>query len=499
MSSDSFLEFPFGVKEFRESDRVLQSVYVRSSYIDIFSLICESISSGTKRIVVTGTPGIGKSTFLYYFVWKFLNDAKGSLDQNRFNLYIQCAPDEVLQFEAGRVLELSGMEARRTLKRDEKALVLVDMRETAEPMLCPGIRIVLSSPNPARFKEFSKGVCRKFCMNPWLYDEIHSVWLKSYKRKLTIEDVNRAYTLCGGIIRYVLEKNDEAEEVMDNAFDALKDGVMSLSQFINSKKADDEKVSYKILHYISPDYSSKKAKLAIGSAAIAERLFKDLKESEKDAAITFMDSNQLSYFKSASGVIFERLAHKSICESGLKNLRRIKLTSKQRSDKKTKEIWNSCVPFGVGDDFDIGSLSFSPSFPIYFSNFSSIKNVSSGEYFQPFVGNFRSIDSFSIIGTNVFAFQCTIAEAHPVLGSGLVNLVDFVEATFPFENLFKYHLVFVLPEGEDTNKFKIQPIKDLDPIPDKLKPFVVNQWIAELKILSSISKKFGRSLPGTKK
>ena len=415
MSSDSFLEFPFDVKEFRESDRVLQSVYVRCSYIDIFSLICESISSGTKRIVVTGTPGIGKSTFLYYFVWKFLNDAKGSLDQNRFNLYIQCTPLRVLQFAHDRVIVLTGVEAEETLICDDKALVLVDMRESDEPMLCSGIRIVLSSPNPARFKEFSKGVCRKFCMNPWLYDEIHSVWLKSYKRKLTIEDVNRAYTLCGGIIRYVLEKNDEAEEVMDNAFDALKDGVMSLRQFINSKSADDEKVLYKILHYISPDYSSKEAKLAIGSAAIAERLFKDLKESEKDAAITFMDSNQLSYFKSASGVIFERLAHKSICESGLKNLRRIKLTSKQSSDKKTKGIWNSCVPFGVGDDFDIGSLSFSPSFPIYFSNFSSIKNVSSGEYFQPFVGNFRSIDSFSIIGTNVFA-------VHPVLGSGLMNL-----------------------------------------------------------------------------
>jgi hypothetical protein len=90
MSSDSFLEFPFDVKEFRDSDRVLQSVYVRSSYIDIFSLICESINSGTKRIVVTGTPGIGKSTFMFYFVWKFLNDAEGSLDQNRFNLYIPC-------------------------------------------------------------------------------------------------------------------------------------------------------------------------------------------------------------------------------------------------------------------------------------------------------------------------------------------------------------------------------------------------------------------------
>jgi len=301
-----------------------------------------------------------------------------------------------------------------------------------------------------------------------------------------------------GIIRYVLEKNDEAEEVMNAAFGALTDGVVSLSRFINSKSADDEKVTYKILHYISPDYSSKEAKLALGSAEIAERLFKNLKESEKDAAITFMDSNQLSYFNSAAGVIFERLAHKSICESGLKNFRRLKLTSKQISDKNAKEIWNSYLPFGVGNDFDIGSLSFSPTFPIYFSNFSSIKNISSGEYFQPFVGNFQSIDSFSIIGTNVFAFQCTTAEAHPVLGNGLINLVDFVEATFPCsKNLFKYHLVFVLPEGKGANKFKIQPIKDLDPIPDKVKPFVVNQWISELEVLSSISKKFGRAFPGT--
>ena len=141
---------------------------------------------------------------------------------------------------------------------------------------------------------------------------------------------------------------------MKSAFDALSDGVMSLSRFIDTNRADDDKVTFKILHYISPDYSSKKAILAIGSAAIAERLFKNLKASEKDAAITFMDSNRLSYFKSAAGVIFERLAHKSICESGLKNLRRIKLTSKQKLDKKSKEIWNSCLPFGVGDDFIIG-------------------------------------------------------------------------------------------------------------------------------------------------
>ena len=190
MSCDRFLEFPFEVKEFRESDRMLQSVYVRSSYIDIFSLICNSIISGTMRIVVTGTPGIGKSTFLYYFIWKFLNDEKGSLNQNRFNLYIQCTPFTVLQFINDRVIELNGIDATKTLKRDNKALVLVDMVESVEPMGCTGIRIVLSSPNPARFKEFSKSRCLSLYMNSWLYSEILTVWEKSYKGILSLEEVD---------------------------------------------------------------------------------------------------------------------------------------------------------------------------------------------------------------------------------------------------------------------------------------------------------------------
>jgi hypothetical protein len=268
MSSDSFLEFPFDVKEFRESDRVLQSVYVRSSYIDIFSLICESINSGTKRIVVTGTPGIGKSTFIFYFVWRFLNDVKGSLEQNRFNLYIQCAPDEVLQFKSGRVLELSGMEARRTLKLDKMALVLVDMVETAEPMRCSGIRIVLSSPNPARFKEFSKGVCLVLYMNPWQYNEILTVWEKLYKSILSLEEeVDEAYRLLtGGVVRYVLEQNKRAQFVMDKAFSTLGGGgFTSFSEFISSKTADDDKVTYKILHYSSFDYTEENAELVFSS------------------------------------------------------------------------------------------------------------------------------------------------------------------------------------------------------------------------------------------
>ena len=58
-----------------------------------------------------------------------------------------------------------------------------------------------------------------------------------------------------------------------------------------------------------------------------------------------------------------------------------------------------------------------------------------------------------------------------MLGSGLVNLVnlvDFVEESFP-SLLLKYHLVFTLPEGKGVVRLKVQPTTCLDPdcTPDK--------------------------------
>ena len=80
--------------------------------------------SGTKRIFVTGTPGIGKTTFMYYFIWRFLNDTEESLDKNRFNLYIQCSPDDVLQFEKGRVKRLYEFQAKESLRYDNSRMSL---------------------------------------------------------------------------------------------------------------------------------------------------------------------------------------------------------------------------------------------------------------------------------------------------------------------------------------------------------------------------------------
>jgi len=223
-----------------------------------------------------------------------------------------------------------------------------------------------------------------------------------------------------------------------------------------------------------------------------------LKESEIDAAITLVNSNQLNNFKSAAGVIFERLAHKRISESGISSLRR---NPNKRMNKTKKAIWESCKPFGVNETTTIGPLHFNPQFPLSFSDLivKDISKIDREGYYEPDSGNFKSIDSLSIINYDVFVFQMTNSKDHPVIASGLKDVVDAVERLWPAEKeKFRYHLVFVFPKGEKASaKFYVQPIlgadgKSLVVVPDKIKPFVVNQWIAEIEILDSVAQKFVR-------
>jgi len=53
---------------------------------------------------------------------------------------------------------------------------------------------------------------------------------------------------------------------MDKAFGAFGGGgITSLSEYIGSNMANDDKVTYKILHYSSSDYTEENAKLVFSS------------------------------------------------------------------------------------------------------------------------------------------------------------------------------------------------------------------------------------------
>ena len=54
-------------------------LYVRPCFERMYSVIMDDIAEGYKKFVVTGTPGIGKSQFTKYFMWRWLNE-DGNVD-----------------------------------------------------------------------------------------------------------------------------------------------------------------------------------------------------------------------------------------------------------------------------------------------------------------------------------------------------------------------------------------------------------------------------------
>jgi len=62
----------------------LKNLYIRESYRTIAS----SINPGINKAIITGTPGIGKSLFLIYLLWKFVKEGKRVLFiYHPFNIY----------------------------------------------------------------------------------------------------------------------------------------------------------------------------------------------------------------------------------------------------------------------------------------------------------------------------------------------------------------------------------------------------------------------------
>ena len=49
----------------------MTSIYVRQSYVELFKIILDKLSTPLKSgMVISGTPGIGKTIFLFYILWR---------------------------------------------------------------------------------------------------------------------------------------------------------------------------------------------------------------------------------------------------------------------------------------------------------------------------------------------------------------------------------------------------------------------------------------------
>jgi hypothetical protein len=169
-------------------------------------------------VVVTGSPGIGKSVFALYFMWRWYKEnptADGFVYEDTL--------DELRYFSRKNVGSATVYTRKDRYKIPRGIPYFVDLKERVEPVIAgaywaPQFTVVFSSPDNARFKEFLK-TGRQLVMPPWQASEIleaHSL-IPKY-RQINREIVDSQFEIYGGVPRYVFgEKLTEGRRSMDEA------------------------------------------------------------------------------------------------------------------------------------------------------------------------------------------------------------------------------------------------------------------------------------------
>ena len=469
---------------------VVKSIYVRESYKTLTKLISDAFTEeGVKSFVVTGTPGIGKTIFLHYFLWVLITRQTSINDQVDRKIYLQRSNRRIYSFQGDKTVSIDAGVAEDTVLHDKNCILLVDMVDENEPVLCRGTTIIFSSPNPKRYKQLANEISCRFILNCWTLEELKAVWLHSYQ-DLPWKDVKRIYDKMGGVIRYVLEQNKVANKRMEEGIRKSRNMFIDTSKTINQHISfgDDGPMIYRLVHIFSLDHSFDNSKFEFASKYARKECLKGLKAEEIDRVMAFLKYNTANDAQGYRGNLFEPFVHKFVAEFGLPNIKR--LSNAEYNDTDANSLLRS---FALQDGYKLHCNGVASKIPAKFSEISDVK-IEKEIYYQPNKRNFASIDSFFIKNNDVFAFQITVGtKKNGVKASGLQKLYDIVNKTFANMN---YHIVFLCPAGEKNSiNFKAVKIADVSglyakykDIPENAQRFEGNQWISMIDIRPSYEK-----------
>ena len=245
-------------------------IYVRECWGKIYELIYDGYTQRRKDdFVVTGSPGIGKSMFSYYFMWRCMQD------DNFTGFYWEPERKFVIHYSplsGSSVISLPAHRGRYKIPH------FVDFPEKNTPsVLGSTYRVVFSSPNPARFKELLKGDGAKgFIQPPWSLKEILEAHnkIQSYREKYDIKTVRSQYDIYGGVPRNVFAHSCDGADPMIEALDEKATYVIDASIGCKMRMIDSE-ASYMIMHLYprnTEDFSSTRSVLKPASQWVIDEL-----------------------------------------------------------------------------------------------------------------------------------------------------------------------------------------------------------------------------------
>jgi hypothetical protein len=475
-----------------------RALLVRKCYHELYDIIIKSPITTTKplRILLTGTSGIGKSTFLIYFIIRHLYESIIAPNSKKNPVISSSGMRDILIFQPAqsdnKFYAFAGPNIVRTgTYSDFEAFFLlpttwylVDWKPASNPISEKAATLFALSPNSISdpdFKHFEKVLPQRFCMPVWTYDELEECRRHAFP-ELSPESLEYIYTRVGGVPRYCLELPTEALrrelsveqahkaglERLEGAFKGVKHPLDVLRT--QEENWDSVKVSGRLLHKV-PDLEYQDSWRRVWASAYVIDRFVDMINTESASAMyrEVRDGLARNERDGTLGKIFEcYVRHLFFTGSGTK-IRKRRLHKAPNKRKKFEAEERFVIPEKLEHKPFNGMADF------------SIPVEDTGTIWTP-GPNFPSVD---MVLTPNSLFQITISQRHPVKQEPLRKILEKLPAK---KNISLY---FIVPD----DNFETFPYQNYQTEQGNVSQRVpkaignIEQWVLGVQLKKKLRKK----------
>ena len=349
-----------------------KALYVRKAYGDLFEIICKNHKADASKkqfrgMAITGTPGIGKSMFLFYILWRLANmEVKGAVILHR---RADLGLIYVFQKDGGWI----------ALDSKDILLLLIEPSTwyLTDSLLLPvggakAVTIVVSSPAEKYYSKFLEcsHVAPLHYLPIWSLDELKLV-APLYNKSEDV--VKERFRLIGGLPRFVLETDMNLDAMIDAKIGKmLSKKPMAIP---SAETARENKLSHRLMHFKVEPPCYTEYKLVVASEYVRKKYSEAFDYQEEQEL-----RHQLSFHKdippraSSVGDSFEHYVNRLLSAGGEFSVRSLDGGFEEK-------------------------MVFPPTEIQEFKEISECTNP--GIYYIPLAKDFRCIDSL-IVGSGIF-------------------------------------------------------------------------------------------------
>ena len=161
----------------RYSERSIPDrIYIRKCYEELYDLSTEIMLNSSCTILFTGVPGIGKSMFMIYFLWRHQNDNR--FTDKRFAFEIKSGVYNYYEPTNNNLANeyLCAKEVGSPSFHLDDILVVADIFDSTPPLHHAKWTLIFSSSNPSRYKQFmNTNDSYEFLVPTWSEQELSVV------------------------------------------------------------------------------------------------------------------------------------------------------------------------------------------------------------------------------------------------------------------------------------------------------------------------------------